>query len=137
MSNEIIHDKVKIKQCVLYYWRTLGKMNRQLNEANNNISTHNIKDMVSQYRSFIKHDKCRPNEINDNHLHTIDLTFEMVSDAIKGSKNNKAPGIDGITNELLKNGGSCLTNSMYELFKKIVKTNEIPKEWNVGVIIPI
>ena len=57
--------------------------------------------------------------------------------AISNSKNNKSPGIDGINNELLKNGGDCLTNSLFKLFNKILETNVTPKEWNTGVIIPI
>ncbi|XP_072023451.1 uncharacterized protein [Amphiura filiformis] len=130
-TNEIINNGNKMKQCVLYYWRTLGKMNRELNEPNNETSTHDIKELVSQYRSYTS------NLINDEYLHTLDLTIEMVHNALKSSKNNKSPGIDGITNELLNNGGNCLVNDLFELFKKIIDTNIIPKEWNVGVIIPI
>ena len=60
----------------------------------------------------------------------------MVSDAIKNSK-NKSPGVDGITNEKLKNYGDCLTDSMFIIFSKILDDNVIPSEWNNGVIIPI
>ncbi len=132
-SNQIINEPKKIKNCILYYWRTLGKMNRELNKDNNYVSTYNVKDMVSQYRSaggsIIN--------VNQDCLTRIDLTIDKVSDAISNSKNNKSPGIDGITNELIKNGGACLTNSLFKLFGKIIDTNKTPKEWNTGVIIPI
>jgi len=135
-SNEIIYDKTKMKHCVLHYWRTLGKMNRELNDTNNVLLNCNVKEMVRKFRS--NHCMNRDNSMyDDKYLHSIDLTIDMVSDAIKSSKNNRAPGIDSITNEMIKNGGDCLTESMFKLFKKIVETNVIPKQWNLGIIIPI
>ena len=135
ISDEIINDGKKIKNCVLYYWRTLGKMNRELTNKNNSVSTHNVKEMVNHFRSV--NNSNPTNSMNKDYLDRIDLTIDKVSSAISNSKNNKSPGIDGINNELLKNGGDCLTNSLFKLFNKILETNVTPKEWNTGVIIPI
>ena len=98
-------------------------------------STHNVKDMVSHYRSVSS-----TSVVNNDCLDRIELTIEKVSSAISNSKNNKSPGIDGnhgINNELLKNGGDCLINSLFTMFSKFLEKNTTPKEWNTGVIIPI
>ena len=135
ISDEIINDGKKIKNFILYYWRTLGKMNRELTNKNNSVSTHNIKEMVNHFRSISSSNPA--NSMNKDYLDRIDLTIDKVSSAISNSKNNKSPGIDRINNELLKNGGDCLTNSLFKLFSKILETNVTPKEWNTGVITPI
>ena len=119
ISDEIINDGKKIKNCVLYYWRTLGKMNRELTNKNNSVSTHNVKEMVNHFRSVNNSNPA--NSMNKDYLDRIDLTIDKVSSAISNSKNNKSPGIDGINNELLKNGGDCLTNSLFKLFNKILE----------------
>ena len=108
-------------------------LNRELNNANNDVFTYNAEKMVNHYRSI----SVNQNILSNEYLHSINLTHKIVSDAIKNSKNNKSPGVDGITNELLKNGGDCLTDSMFIIFSKILDDNVIQIEWNNGVIIPI
>jgi hypothetical protein len=51
---------------------------------------------------------------------------------IKELKNNKAPGEDNITAELLKCGEAHLWRMTHELITEIM-----PKEWSVAVICPI
>ena len=57
--------------------------------------------------------------------------------AVNEAKNNKAPGLDGITNELIKNGGHGLVQSLYSIFTAFRDFEQIPDEWNKGIIIPI
>ena len=82
-SDKIVTDSKHMKTCVLYYWRTLGKMNSELNNANNDVFTYNAEQMVNHYRSISVNQNISSNE----YLHSINLTHKMV-DAIKNSKNN-------------------------------------------------
>ena len=63
--------------------------------------------------------------------------FEELEEAIKKLKNNKAAGIDGITAEVFKQGGIELKNRMFRLILHIWADEELPHEWNFGIICPI
>jgi hypothetical protein len=52
-----------------------------------------------------------------------------VEETIKELRNNKAPGEDNITAELLKCGGAHLWIMTYELITEIWRTEIMPKEW--------
>ena len=64
-------------------------------------------------------------------------TRDEISYALRKLKNNKSPGVDGITNEQLKYGESALLSHMERLFKKVWEEEEIPEDWLKGVIIII
>jgi len=57
--------------------------------------------------------------------------------AIKKLKNNRAPGADGITAELIKQGGIEFKNRLYRLILRIWADEELPYEWTFGIICPI
>ena len=77
------------------------------------------------------------NDDDVNSLCNINIDLEIVAEALSIAKNNKAQGVDGITNELLKNGGDAIQASLVGLFNKIVELEKIPSEWNMGIIVPI
>jgi hypothetical protein len=56
---------------------------------------------------------------------------------VKGLNNNKAPGEDNITAELLKCGGAHVWRMTYELITEVWRTEIMPKEWSVAVICTI
>jgi hypothetical protein len=60
-----------------------------------------------------------------------------VEETIKGLKNNKAPGEENTTAELLKCGGALLWRMTHELITEIWRTEIMPKEWSIAVICPI
>ena len=64
-------------------------------------------------------------------------TVEEVSLAIQSLQNNKAPGADEIPAELLKHGGTCLTNAVHVLLLKIWNDEVIPEDWRKSIICPI
>ena len=49
----------------------------------------------------------------------------------------KSPGLVGIINELLKNGGDCLHQSLLAMFQKFTELENTPREWNNNIIVPI
>ena len=63
--------------------------------------------------------------------------MEELEDAIKKLKNSKAPGADGITAELFKQGGTELKKRMFRLILRIWVDEELPYDWNFGIMCPI
>lgn len=64
-------------------------------------------------------------------------TYEEVAAAIQLLRNNKAPGEDKITAELLKYGGEDITRAMHELIKKVWLSETMPEDWYTALICPI
>src|ERR1700761_8732101 len=64
-------------------------------------------------------------------------SLEEVKDVVLKLKNNKAPGSDNIPGELLKFGGDALCKRLHELIVKIWEIEEMPEEWDLGIICPI
>ena len=52
-------------------------------------------------------------------------------------KKGKTLGIDNITVELIKNGGSDLLERIFDLLMQIWDQERMPEEWEIGVICPI
>ena len=63
-------------------------------------------------------------------------TRQEIRRAIQRMRNYRAPGEDAIVSELIKYGGGVL-DALYELIKLIWTTQNVPQEWNAGVICPI
>lgn len=56
---------------------------------------------------------------------------------IKELKNKKAPGEDGVINELIKYGGEVIYKFIADFFNKIISEVKIPEAWKVAKIILI
>ncbi|KAL1446132.1 hypothetical protein WDU94_005544 [Cyamophila willieti] len=64
-------------------------------------------------------------------------SLEEVEKAIKMLKNNKAPGEDGITAEVLKAGGNVTAKEIHKLILEVWENEDLPQEWTEALIIPI
>jgi len=74
----------------------------------------------------------------DRNLEMTDVpTKEEVRAAVDKLKNNKAPGLDGIPSEILKEGYKCMENRIYELIVQIWNEERIPLSWVKALIRPI
>uniref|UniRef100_A0A8D8W2L6 Craniofacial development protein 2 n=1 Tax=Cacopsylla melanoneura TaxID=428564 RepID=A0A8D8W2L6_9HEMI len=71
----------------------------------------------------------RPDEDNEDMP-----TLSEVKTAIRKMKNNKAPGNDNITPELLKYGGEAVESMMLKIIHTIWKREKMPVNWNAGVL---
>lgn len=82
----------------------------------------------------------------------IDATKDMVPDtetmceipsrreikkAIASLKLGKAPGVDNISTEMLREGSETMMNILYTLFKEVWKTGIVPGDWKRGILINI
>ena len=62
---------------------------------------------------------------------------DEVREAILQLKNNKAPGVDGITAELLKLGGEAIVEEMTRIAGSIWRSERIPEDWLMQITIPV
>ncbi|CAH1239030.1 Hypp5694 [Branchiostoma lanceolatum] len=70
-------------------------------------------------------------------IDTSDFTEAEVQEAIKTLKNNKSPGMDGITAEMLKAGGDCTVQWMCHLCNQAWNAGEVPEDWKNGAVVCI
>ena len=52
-------------------------------------------------------------------------------------KNRKCSGLDNLSMEMWKFGGSELKTKVLELFNTIIEKNQMPQEWDTGLVINI
>jgi hypothetical protein len=64
-------------------------------------------------------------------------TLQETLRVIRNLKNNRAPGEDSITLELIKYGGRKLCNRIHQLITTIWETEQMPQEWGTAIICPI
>ena len=65
------------------------------------------------------------------------FTQDEILLGIKQLKHGKAPGVDGILNEYIKNTKDLLLPPLEKLFNIILQKGVIPDEWAEGAITPI
>ncbi len=65
------------------------------------------------------------------------ITAIEISKSIKSLGNNKASGLDVITNEMLKASEPYITSILVVLFNCILNSGIFPENWTPGLIIPL
>jgi len=63
------------------------------------------------------------------------ITQEEVNEAIKQMKKNKAPGIDEITSDIIKEGGKETVTQLVKLYNQIMQERKIPVTWKEAKVI--
>ncbi|MEG0835954.1 MAG: reverse transcriptase family protein [Christensenellaceae bacterium] len=66
-----------------------------------------------------------------------ELSYDDIFSAIARVKGSKAPGLDGVTNKMLKLGKGSLAPKLRELFNCVIVTGEFPKAWKKAKIVTI
>ncbi|KAL0879947.1 hypothetical protein ABMA27_002461 [Loxostege sticticalis] len=64
-----------------------------------------------------------------------DISLYEIRMALKQLKNNKAPGEDGITSELLQAGGTPVLKVLQKLFNSVLLEGITPEAWNRSVVV--
>jgi len=63
------------------------------------------------------------------------ITIEELNKVFKQAKNRKNCGLDNLPTELWKYGGNELKICLLELFNNIIDKNQMPQEWEMGMVI--
>ena len=79
---------------------------------------------------------CKGELIAGDSLNT-NVTTDEVETAISQLRNGKSPGLDGITNEILKKAGALFVPLLSKLFNTILKTGHFPRSWCNALIVPV
>ena len=64
-------------------------------------------------------------------------SLREVKEILNKLKNNKSPGEDQITAELLKYGGEKLEEKIQKLLEQIWLQEQMPQDWNEAILIPV
>ena len=65
------------------------------------------------------------------------ITRQVIKQALENMKNGKAAGMDSITKELLKADIETTVCLLEDLFRTVWETEEIPEDWNCGLIVKL
>jgi hypothetical protein len=65
------------------------------------------------------------------------VSLEKVEDALRKMKNSKAPGLSGLSSDLIKYARGAMVNSLLEIFRNIEQSEEVLVEWSESLTIPI
>jgi len=96
---------------------------KNLNEGNDNEARLHISDCI----------------INNNEEPILndEITENEIVNVINKLKNNKATGLDGISNEMIKNSSKKIIKLLTYIFNVIFNTGVFPQPWLIGIIKPI
>ena len=67
----------------------------------------------------------------------VSISQEEILKAISKLKNNKSPGLDNITNNMLKSGQQRLLPCLKKLFNSCLTSGNYPTIWEEGYVVPI
>ena len=68
---------------------------------------------------------------------TEKIRVEEVRECIRRLKNRKAPGICGITGEMLKAGGDVIVQWLHRIFCMAWGSGTVPADWRKAQIVPV
>lgn len=107
-----------------------------LNEWYNHFKSCNNDDTLSTQDADML---TRLEELEKNSVSTFcELDFRITMDelhkTIKQLRNNKATGLDSISNEMIKNCNNSLSSAILKLLNFILSTSIYPDDWSKGII---
>ena len=65
------------------------------------------------------------------------FTYTELRSAVFSQKNNKSPGVDNITSEIIKASYDLICPFLLKLYNHIYETGDYPRSWGDSIISPI
>lgn len=132
-------------------WKTLKLLKDSENPNDRNRSNISSCKWINHLQNLIGTDVEVEQTTKDNvraELNNIDInaqsaqldlpiTMEEIAKAASNLKSKKAPGVDGITNEIIKASLPATQITIKKLFQAALHIGSCPKAWATGINIPI
>ena len=101
----------------------------------------NVNDFFHYFPNLMsgEHNEQRYTEEAECVFNELDESFsdEEISEQIHNLKKDKAPGIDGLLNEMFVKCDTIFLPILKKLFNHILNTGLYPEEWSKGIVIPL
>lgn len=120
-------------------WKVINTL-RENNRQKAKIQMIQIETWKKYYEQMLTEDRQEyirrdPEQRRDDDLRVERITEQEIREALKGIKNNKAPGPGNIPIELVKHAPTRLIEILQEIFNRcLIEREEIPTEWKLGYI---
>ena len=125
------------------FWKIVNGSTEEKREEYNKLSCDTF---LEYFKSLRKEEDINENDFDQTHLddnttftELLDTPFteEEVLTVVNNLKNNKACGLDNITNEILKAFSSKLLPVLTNFFNLVVLSGKVPEDWTIGVLKPL
>jgi hypothetical protein len=117
-KGEVTNDRVKIKKMWTEYFEKL--LNGEIRENDSN--DRNVEKKMEE-----------DEQSKDANI----ITISEMGQAIMKMRNGRAPGIDEVTVEMVKAGGSAGMEWLYRIMRAVWKEKMVPEDWTKGEIVVI
>ena len=126
------------------FWKNINKTYKKKQEQADTLS---VDDLYNHFKSMFgepREDEAQ-NDYNENDFVHNESTDDLDSDfteteireAIFSQKDNKSPGIDSLTSEILKSSYEYISPFLHVIYNRLLNTGEYPRSWGDGIISPI
>ena len=66
-----------------------------------------------------------------------EISMEELKEALKSTASGKAPGLDGIPSDILKNGGETMCEALLDLFNRCLLSGTVPQGFRDALTVTI
>ena len=122
-KDDFIEDDADISECLKTHFSKIGKDTTTKPDFKNHVT-----NLLSEIES---------NRGRGENLLSVTFSSDSISDVLRWIQLGKAPGFDEIPNEFLKYGGDTMVKTLCDLFTFISDHEQIPVEWQRGIIKPL
>ena len=131
------------------FWKSLRKTFKKKQDEADSLKVH---DLHEHFKSVFGEsgengdDNINPNTYNtnkhmtENHVEgelNAEFSESELRKAVFKQKDNKSPGIDSISSEILKASYDTISPFLLSLYNRMFMTAEYPRSWGEGIIAPI
>ena len=123
------------------FWKSIKKSYKKTNTRSNSLTVEQLHDhfkrMFGDQTEMEENNEPNINmNITSEELDTH-FTYTELRSAVFSQKNNKSPGVDNITSEIIKASYDLICPFLLKLYNHIYETGDYPRSWGDSIISPI